>query len=526
MKEQFLTLSRRAWRDFRAFSAGQKAVTIVALVALIVGGVLFSTWKSKPAYAPLYTNLAAADASAIVDKLNAAKIPYQLGAAGTEIMVPKNRVYSTRLTISSAGLPSSSQTGYSLLDKEGVTTSEFKQQVDYQRAIEGELANTMQSITGVNAASVHLAIPQQDVFNDGTQKPTAAVLLTTAAGTQLTSQQVQSIVYLVSSSVPNMDANSVTVSDSNGTVLAAPGSGVTDAAGNSTQTQATAAYNNRLSTELQTMINAAVGAGHAVVTVNADLDFNKTSTTKKSYTHDPKAPPISKQTTTEKYTGNQAANGGTLGTGSATSGTTGGGGSYTKGSDTVDNALGTSTETTENAPGAIKKLSIAVLLDGSVPKVNVPALNALVKSAVGLNTARGDTLAIQAMPFNTAQATADAAAATTAAKLAATKAAQAKRSSMIRQGLLGVLVLSVLFATWWTSRRRNRNRDSEPPFVNDDLFDDRPLDKASLDNPDHPAAMSAVQETAARRRALVAVADEQPQDVARVLSGWLSNKEG
>lgn len=525
MKEQFLTLSRRAWRDFRAFSAGQKAVTIVALVALVVGGVLFSTWKSKPAYAPLYTNLAAADASAIVDKLNAAKIPYQLAAAGTEITVPKDKVYATRLTISSAGLPSSSQTGYSLLDKEGVTTSEFKQQVDYQRAIEGELANTMQSITGVNAASVHLAIPQQDVFNDGTQKPTAAVLLTTASGTQLTSQQVQSIVYLVSSSVPNMDANSVTVSDSNGTVLAAPGSGVTDAAGNSTQTQATAAYNNRLSTELQTMINAAVGAGHAVVTVNADLDFNKTSTTKKSYTYDPKAPPISKQTTTEKYTGNQAANGGTLGTGSTPTGTTGGG-SYTKGSDTVDNALGTNTETTENAPGAIKKLSIAVLLDGSVPKVNVPALNALVKSAVGLTTARGDTLAIQAMPFNTAQATVDAAATAKAAKLAAAKAAQAKRSSMIRQGLLGVLVLSVLLATWWTSRRRNRNRDSEPPFVNDDLFNDRPLDKASLDNPDHPAPMSEAQEAAARRRALVAVADEQPQDVARVLSGWLSNKEG
>jgi flagellar M-ring protein FliF len=525
MKEQFLTISRRAWRDFRAFSAGQKAVTIVALVALVVGGMLFSTWKSKPAYAPLYTNLAAADASAIVDKLNTAKIPYQLSAAGTEIMVPKDKVYSTRLAVSSAGLPSSSQTGYSLLDKEGVTTSEFKQQIDYQRAIEGELANTMQAITGVNSASVHLAIPQQDVFNDGTQKATAAVLLTTASGTQLTTQQVQSIVYLVSSSVPNMDANSVTVSDSNGTVLAAPGSGVTDAAGNSTQTQATAAYNSRVSSDLQNMINAAVGAGHAVVTVNADLDFNKTSSTKKSYTYDPKAPPISKQSTTEKYTGNQAGNGGTLGTGTATTGSTGPG-TYTKGSDTVDNALGTTTETTENAPGAIRKLSIAVLLDGSVPKVNVPALNALVKSAVGLNTTRGDTLAIQAMPFNTSQAKADAAATATAAKLAAAKVAKAKQASMIRQGLLGFLVVSVLFATWWTSRRRNKNRNSEPPFVNDDLFDDGPRDLAPQGGPGHLAAVSEVQETAARRRALVAVADEQPQDVARVLSGWLSNKEG
>jgi flagellar M-ring protein FliF len=528
MKEQLVTLGRRVWNDFRAFSTGQKAVTIVAGIALLVGGLLFATWKSKPSYAPLYTNLAATDASAIVDKLNTAKIPYQLGAAGTEILVPKDKVYSTRLTVSAAGLPSSSQTGYSLLDKEGVTTSEFKQQVDYQRAIEGELAKTIQAINGVNAASVHLAIPQQDVFNDGTQKPTAAVLLSTAAGTHLTSQQVQSVVYLVSSSVPNMGADSVTVADSDGTVLAAAGSGVTDAAGTSTQTQATQDYNNRLSTKLQNLINAAVGAGHAVVTVNADLDFDKTSTTKNSYTYDPKAPPLSKQSTTEKYTGNHAGSGGTLGSGTAatTGSGTSGGGSYTKTNDTVDNALGTVTETTQNAPGSVKKQAIAVLLDGSVPNVNVSALEALVRSAVGLDATRGDTLAIQAMPFNTSQAKAAAAASAAAAKAAAARTAHAHMVSMIRQGALAALVLGVLLATWLANRRRNRNRDGQPPFVNENLFADEPIDLAPPADPEQLAVVLEFQEAAARRRALVALADEQPQDVARVLSGWLSTKEG
>jgi flagellar M-ring protein FliF len=528
MKEQLTALGRRLWNDFRAFSAGQKAVTIAAAAALVIGGLLFTTWKSKPQYAPLYTNLAATDASAIVDKLNAAKVPYELGAAGTEILVPKDKVYATRLTISAAGLPSSSQTGYSLLDKEGVTTSEFKQQVDYQRAIEGELGKTIQTINGVNGASVHLAIPQQDVFNDGSQKATAAVLLNTAPGTHLTAQQVQSVVYLVSSSVPNMSAESVTVSDSEGTVLAAPGTGITDAAGTSTRTQATQAYNNQLAAELQTMINAAVGSGHSVVTVNADLDFDKTSTTKNSYTYDPKAPPLSKQETTEKYTGNQAGAGGTLGAGTAATAATGttAGGSYAKTNATVDNALGTVTQTTQNAPGSVNKLSIAVLLDGSVKNVDTAGLETLVRSAVGLNAARGDSLAIQAMPFDTSQAKAAAAASATAAKAAAAKVAHEKLMSMIKQGALGAAVLAVLLGVWLSSRRRSSKRDGQPPFVNDDFFGEEHLDIAPAPEPEKLAVVAEFQEAAARRRALVALADEQPQDVARVLSGWLSTREG
>lgn len=528
MKEQLLTLARRAWNDFRAFSPGQKAVTLAAAAALIVGGFLFATWKSAPTYAPLYTNLAASDASAIVDKLNAQKIPYKLAGAGTEILVPQDKVYATRLTMSSAGLPGSSQSGYSLLDKEGVTTSEFKQQVDYQRAIEGELNRTIESINGVQSASVHLAIPKQDVFNDGSQKPTAAVLLTTANGTQLTTQQVQSVVYLVSSSVPNMSADSVTVTDSAGHVLAAAGAGLTSAAGTDTQTQATQDYNTRVASSLQNMLAQVVGAGHAVVTVNSELDFDKTSTTKQSYTYDPTAPPVSEQSTTERYTGNQASNGGTLGAGTPATGAgaTNSGGSYTKNSKTVDNALGTVTQTTQNAPGSVRKLSVAVLLDSSVPNVNIGAITSLVSSAVGLNQTRGDALAIQSLPFDTSAAKQADTATATAAKAAAAKAAHDRQMSMIRQGVLAAVVLGIVIATWLAGRRRSR--PTEPPFVNDDLFAPEVVEPlpAAQPEPEHLAAVADIQEAAARRRALVAIAEEQPHDVARVLSGWLNTREG
>ena len=521
MKEQLLTLARRAWTDFRAFSLGQKVVTVSAVLALLVGGIVFATWHTSEPYAPLYTNLAASDASAIVDKLNAEGVPYKLAGAGTEVMVPKSTVYDTRLKISSAGLPSSSQTGYSLLDKEGVTTSEFKQQVDYQRAIEGELAKTIQSMSGVQSASVHLAIPQQNVFNDGTQKPTAAVLLGLGGGTQLTTQQVQSIVYLVSSSVPNLSADVVTITDSSGRLLAAPGQGISGTAGTDTRTQAVEDYNTREAARLQALLAPVVGTGHAVVTVNADLNFDKTSTTKRSYIYDPKTPPLSEQTTKETYNG-KPGSGGTLGAGTATNGATANGsGNYSKTSDTRDNALGTQTQTVENAPGSLNKEAIGVLLDSSVKGVNLARVNSLIRSASGFNAGRGDTLSIQAMAFDQSAAKAAAKQQAAAAKAAADKKAHQQLMSYVKQGLLGLALVAVAIGVWLANRRRRRG--PEQPYENDDLFGPDPMDEPPPLAPQPAPPANEIREAAARRQALVDLAEEQPKDVASVLSGWLNS---
>src|SRR3954447_2351012 len=124
MQQKILGVLQRFWRGFLAFTPGQKAVTIAAALGLVIGGFLFSNWASKPSYAPLFTNLSPTDASGIIDKLNSNKTPYQLAANGTEILVPAKDVYATRLAMSSASLPSSSTSSYSLLDKEGITTSD------------------------------------------------------------------------------------------------------------------------------------------------------------------------------------------------------------------------------------------------------------------------------------------------------------------------------------------------------------------------------------------------------------------
>ena len=536
MKDRVLAFLRRVGRDFMAFTPGQKAVTIVAGIAIVVGGYMFSTWASKPDYAPLFTNLAASDASAIVDKLNSAHKPYKLADGGTAIMVPQKDVYAERLTMSTAGLPSSGQSGYSLLDKEGVTTSEFKQRIDYQRALEGELSNTIGSINGVQAAQVHLAIPQQDVFNDNTQKTTGAVLLTTTPGTTLNNDQIRSVVNLVSSSVPSLTADQVTVSDATGKVLSAAGSGISAAAGTSSQAEATQAYQNQLGSQVQQMLDRVLGAGHSVVTVNALLNFDTTTQTSRNYTYNKNVPPLSQSTSSETYNGNGTGTGGTLGAGNpaATSTAAAGAGSYQKNAGTVDNPVGTIDQTIVAAPGAVKQLGVSVVLDKATSNAaNQATVQKLVSAAVGLNTKRGDSLAIATMAFDTSAAKQAAAAAATAKKAAAAAASKAQMMSMAKTGGAVVLIILTVIITAFMSRRRRKN--GEPADMTQDGEIDRFLSGFSDGTPQgevlHEPAMrhvaTASPESAdvmAQRQAVSEMAAEQPDDVARALRNWLNTK--
>src|SRR5919199_2176881 len=186
-------------------SLGQKVVIGLLLVGLVLGGFFFYSWITAPTYAPLFSNLASTDASAIVDEVDAEGVTYELADGGGTIMVPKDQVYDLRLTMSGKGLPAGQDTGYALLDEQGITTSEFQQQVTYQRAIEGELAKTLEAIQGVQQAVVHVALPKEQVFATDQGKPTASVLLSLTPGTQLSGEQITAITNLVSSSVQGMD---------------------------------------------------------------------------------------------------------------------------------------------------------------------------------------------------------------------------------------------------------------------------------------------------------------------------------
>jgi flagellar M-ring protein FliF len=531
VKTKLTGAGKKIWKDFLAFTPGQKAVTIAAVLALVIGGYLFSSYASRPSYAPLFTNLAASDAAAIVDKLQAQNKPYKLSEGGTAIMVPSKDVYAERLTMSAAGLPSSGQTGYSLLDKEGITTSEFKQHVDYQRALEGELANTISSISGVSAAQVHLALPTEDVFSDDSQKTTAAVLVTTTPGDDMSADQVRSIVNLVSSSVPGLTADQVTVSDSNGQVLAAAGSGIT-AGGSSSQDEATQKYDTKQAAAVQAMLDKLVGTGHAVVTVNATLDFDSSTTTSKTYSYDKTVPPLSETTTKESYGNTNGTNGtgGTLGSQGTSAPASSTNVPYSKESDTKDNSVNQTDETRVAAPGAVKRQGVSVLLDdAAASKLDQEQIKALVSSAVSLDPKRGDTLAIASMPFDTSSAKAAADAAAAAKKQAASAASQAKLMSMVKTGGVIIAVIAVIVVTLIMSRRKKDTAADESPMPDDleELL--AALNERAGDEkvPNEPALrkISDSDETQAQRRAIAELADEQPDDMARLLRTWLNTKD-
>ncbi|HEX2551250.1 MAG TPA: flagellar basal-body MS-ring/collar protein FliF, partial [Nocardioidaceae bacterium] len=214
MKSALAGTLERARSTFATISLGQKVVIGLLLVGLLLGGFFFFRWITAPTQAPLFSNLASADASAIVDQLNAGGVAYTLSDGGQTIMVDKNQVYDLRLQMSGKGLPAGQDTGYALLDQTGITTSEFQQQTTYQRALEGELSNTLEALKGVNTAVVHIAMPKDEVFVTDQKKPTASVLLDLAAGTTLTGEQVTAVTNLVSSSIVGMDPSQVTVTDS------------------------------------------------------------------------------------------------------------------------------------------------------------------------------------------------------------------------------------------------------------------------------------------------------------------------
>src|SRR3954451_5370007 len=200
---------RRVADTFRSFTPGQKAVTFAAVIALVVGAYFFATWASKPTYSILFNNLSTKDASAIVESLQKSGTGYELANDGQTILVPQDQVNTLRLALSGQGLPGDAGTGDALLDQQGITTSDFMQHTNYQRALEGELAKTIKSIDGVTAATVHLVIPKKDVFSDDASKPSAAIMVAASATKPLTPDTVQAVVHLTASSVEGLDPNNV-----------------------------------------------------------------------------------------------------------------------------------------------------------------------------------------------------------------------------------------------------------------------------------------------------------------------------
>lgn len=371
-----------------------------AAVALVFLYLLFHL-ASAPSYSTLLTGLDPAQTGKITSTLDTKGIAYQLQNNGTALGVQSDKTAQARVALAGAGLLGSQQPGFSLFDKQSLGSSNFQQQITYQRALEGQLATTIESIQGVSSAQVQLVLPnpQDQLFADSTQPSTAAVLL--SGTTALDPGAVKGIAQLVASSVPGLTTEKVTITDSSGQLLwptaDAVGSGGTSMlAKQSVQ----ASYDSTMAAQVNAMLAATLGAGKAQVQVNADVNADQATSDSLAYAN--KGVPLTQHSQTESLTGGGAAAGaaGTAGNIPAYA-QTGAGGTSKYANKTTDTAFGVNKVVTHAviAPGKVNRQTVSVLVDKSVPAAAIPALRAAVTNAVGLNPKRGDTLSFGQLAF-------------------------------------------------------------------------------------------------------------------------------
>ncbi|GAB47528.1 flagellar basal-body MS-ring/collar protein FliF [Mobilicoccus pelagius] len=539
-----LTKVRTTWSTF---TAGQRVVTVIALVVALVGGVAFFQWASRPTMTPVFTSLTSQDAGAITAKLDELGTPYELADGGSTVEVPAEQVAKTRIDLAAAGLPAQTENsqGYGLLDQQNFASSDFQQKMAAKRAAEGELQKAIDSLDAVQKSTVQLALPDEEVFTAAQTPTTASVLVTPKPQQQLDTGQVEAIVHLVSSAVPKLVANNVTVTDSTGRLLSATGAaGAASAIGDQRLAQAQG-LSASAQQKIQAMLDKAVGPGASSVTVTADLNFDDTKIQANEYIPaQPGAVPVQEDTETEKLRGNgQTPTGGVLGPDNITV-PQGNSGQSNQQYDTEKrktiNPVGTRTTVTEQAPGRLARMTVAVMLDANKSAaLNQTEMNQLVAAAAGIDATRGDVVKVSRVPFDT-QASA---AAEAEARAAAEQERQNQLVELAKNIGLALLLLLALLIGFRKSRKKTKtveigdltSYDAEPlpsaggstavpmqelppapaEYALED--DEMPVIEATPIDPQSEARTQA-------RAEITALVDENPDEVARLLRGWITER--
>lgn len=412
MESLIRTLSE-TWKGFNSLPPGRK-MSILAAAALTVLGIVVAVFFANEAeYRVLFSNLSTEDAASITSHLQEKKIPYKLSPSGDTISVAADKVSEVRLELASSGLPKGGGVGFEIFDAKNLGVTEFVQQMNYQRALQGELSRTINSIDEVQQSRVHLVIPKKSLFAEEQKKATASVIVKLKSGRTLQDAQIQGIAHLVASSIEGLNPQDVMIIDNSGKVL----SKIQDQSELAKMSNGQVEYKKNVEKEMtnriQTMLEKVVGEGKAVVRISADLDFRVQEKTEEKF--DSEEPAIrSVQRQSEKSaTGSLAGESTTVPTArpAAAPARTGGLGRE-KTDETINYEISRTVQKTVMPVGDIKKLSIAVLVDGVYTKNDkgaeeyqprsekeMAALDDLVKKSAGFDVKRGDQVVVSNVPF-------------------------------------------------------------------------------------------------------------------------------
>lgn len=478
-------------------------------LSLITFLVLFKM-ATAASFETLATGIDPADTGKITEALDEKGVKYEIQNGGTAIGVVAADQAQARMALAETGLSDKGQPGFELFDEQKMGTSDFQQKVNYQRALEGEIANTISEVDGVSGAKVQLVLPEEQLFAEDSQPATAAVMLTGASGA-LDPAAVRGMAQLVSSSVKGLAVDKVTITDGAGTMLWPRDGGA--GAGELSKASAEQKRNTQLAAQLTAMLASTVGADKAKVQVNSDLNMDAIKEKKLTYGEGqngeyPKLTDKGENETLESEGGGAA--GGAAGTATnipnyAGGGANGGGESnYERRSADDINGVNKTIRETAFAQGAVEKQSVSVMLDESVSPAVARQLQTAVASAAGIDVGRGDQLTVSRVPF-------------------AKEATQAKVDPVAEYGkyakwvALGLAALLFLFFVTRSLRKREGEALGEPVWLREITA---PTPIAQLEADTMVMSQASLERTNIRKRA-EEIAAKEPQKVAQQLRAWM-----
>lgn len=388
------------------------------VAVLMLGFFAFLVFRvSSPQMAPIYTGLSLEDSAAITKQLQSMNVPFELRGDGDSILVPRDQVTTVRMTLAGDGLPSKGQVGYEIFDQQNTLgATSFVQNINNVRALEGELARTITSINRIKSARVHLVLPEHALFSRAQKDPTASIMLSVRG--ELSPGEIRAIQHLVAAAVEGLTPDRVAIVDDAGQLLASGGADDGSSALASETDDRAASLEDRLKTRIENMLTNVVGPGRARVQVSAEL--NRDRSTRTTETFDPNAQVVhSTETQSINNTTSGPASTGAVSVANALPGaaqnssgstTSSQQGSTTQETTNYDNSKVTETATTD--AGGIKRLTVAVVVDGSYtddgkgnltyaprPQAELDQIKTLVQSAVGYDKTRGDDVQVINLQF-------------------------------------------------------------------------------------------------------------------------------
>lgn len=388
-----MTFFSQLWQRLGRAARVSLIFSLILLAAVTVG---ISIWLLRPDYQVLFGDLAPADAAAMAAELDRMKIPYRLEGDGNTIMVPAEQVYKTRLKLVGRDLPLHGTVGFELFNNADIGMTEFAQKVNYQRALQGELTRTILSYEEIQAARVHLALPEQSLFKKANSQAKASVSLTLKPGAVLQPHEVQGIQRLVAASVPDIREQDVTVIDQHGVALthATAGEGESDDSGaaNLDNKQALERY---LTRKVSDVLDRSFGSGQSIASVDVVFNRNAVKTTTENVLG-ANGNGAAGVMTHEHQTGHdaQAALPEVSSAGAAAAAPQAGPNGGTR---EVDYQVGRRVEQVVSAPGGIEKINVAVVVRQSLETDQIDRIRDIVSVAAGIDKARGDGVAVYTM---------------------------------------------------------------------------------------------------------------------------------